>query len=97
MWALVDGIWSIRVRGHALWVRDGGEPVFWWITSDKDGQIVTARGEAETLELAQFAALAEAKVLAYGALSTRAFLPSELAAIRDGTIQKLGGKYGGCP
>jgi hypothetical protein len=61
----------------------------WWITSDKDGLVVTARGQAETLAAAQKGAVTEARALSFGALSTRALLPSEVKAARDGSLKRL--------
>lgn len=86
--------WRAVLRGHELWAqaRNYYKNVYdWWITSDKDGRVITARGSQEALMDAQRAAIDEARRLAPGALSTQAFLPSELKAIRDGTMAKLNG------
>lgn len=81
--------WRCVHRGHALYAQSRNEhknAYDWWITSDKDGLVVTARGSEKKLGDAQKAAIEEARRMAVGALSTKAFLPSELKAAREGQL-----------
>lgn len=92
--SLVGGrqAWVTTINGHRLYAQtqEANQRSYnWWVTSDRSGSVITAKGVAKTFAMAQQEAMAEVRKLAPGMLSPSSFLPSELRAIKDGTLRRL--------